>query len=206
MNKSKLGILTLITVLLLSYTVAVVAAQYTTEKTTNVAISSDGAFYASESDVGISYQIQGTPMATGSVVATLYNGNPQPNANCPNGICLNHFLAVEFNMSANEFSSAKITISYTDSDVTGLSQPFAIYKYIADTNSYVALPSTVDTTAKTITISVASIADPIFAVGGATTSSGGIPTSTWAIIAVSVIIIVVLAVFAFTRLRTRVER
>lgn len=206
MNKSKLGILTLITVLLLSYSVAVVAAQYVTEKTTNVAISNDGAFYATESDIGVTYQIQGTPMATGSVTTSVYNGNPQPTANCPDGISLNHFVVVTFNMNANEFSSAKITISYTDSDVTGLSQPFAIYKYNADTNSYVALPSTVDTSAKTITVTVASIADPLFAIGGATASSGGIPTSTWAIIAVSVIVIVVLAVFAFTRLRTRVER
>jgi hypothetical protein len=205
MNKSKLGILTLITVLLLSYSVAVVAAQYNSI-TTNVAISNDGAFYATEPDFGISYQIQGTPMATGSVTANIYPGNPQPTASCPDGITLNHFVSVTFNMNANEFSSAKITLSYTDSDVTGLSQPFAIYKYVADTNSYVALPSTVDTTAKTITISVASIADPIFAIGGATASSGGIPTSTWAIIAVSVIVIVVLAVFAFTKLRTRVER
>ena len=168
MNKSKLGVLTLIFVLLLSYTVAIAAAQYTTEKTTDITISSDGTFTADESDVGISYEIQGTPGATGSVTAAFYTDNPQTTATIPDGISLSHFVVVTFNMDANDFSSANIVISYSDSDVNGISEPYAVYKYIAETDSYVALPSTVDTDAKTITITVVSIADPLFAIGGTT--------------------------------------
>jgi hypothetical protein len=207
MNKSKLGVLSLIFVLLLSYTVAIAAAQqYTTEKTTPITIGSDGTFVAGEPAVGISYEIQGTPGATGSVTASVYTSNPQPTATIPDGTSLVHFVVVTFDMNANEFTSAKIVIHYSDSDVSGISAPYTIYKYIADTNSYMALPSTVDTNAQTITVTVTSISDPLFAIGGATVESEGISVTSWAIIAAAIIVIVVLVVFGFTRLRTRVER
>jgi hypothetical protein len=206
MNKSKLGTLTLIFVLLLSYTVAIAAAQYTTEKTTDITILSDGSFTAVESDVGISYEIQGTPGATGSVTAGFYTDNPQPTAIIPDGISLSHFVVVTFNMNADDFSSANIVISYSDSDVNGISPPYAVYKYIAETDSYVALPSTVDTDAKTITITVVSIADPLFAIGGTTAEDQGLSATSWAVLIAAIIIIVVLALFIVTRLRTRIER
>ncbi len=206
MNKSKLGVITLIFVLLLSYTVALAAAQYTTEKTTPITISSDGTFVAGEPAVDISYEIQGTPGATGSVTASVYTSNPQPTATIPEGTSLAHFVVITFDMDANEFTSAKIVISYSDSDVAGISTPYTIYKYIADTNSFMALPSTVDTNAKTITVTVTSITDPLFAIGGATVKSEGISATSWAIIAAAIIVIVVLVVFGFTRLRTRVEK
>ena len=206
MNKSKLGVLTLIFVLLLSYTVALAAAQYTTEKTTPITIGSDGTFVAGEPAVGISYEIQGTPGATGSVTASVYTSNPQPTATIPDGTSLAHFVVVTFDMNANEFTSAKIVIHYSDSDVAGISAPYTIYKYIADTNSYIALPSTVDTNAQTLTVTVRSITDPLFAIGGATVESEGFSAASWAIIAAAIIVIVVLVVFGFTRLRTRVER
>jgi hypothetical protein len=206
MNKSKLGVLSLIFVLLLSYTVALAAAQYTTEKTTPITIGSDGTFVAGEPAVGISYEIQGVPGATGSVTASVYTSNPQPTATIPGGTSLSHFVVVTFDMNAIEFSSAKIVIHYSDSDVAGISAPYTIYKYIADTNSYMALPSTVDTNAKTMTVTVTSITDPLFAIGGATVESDGFSATSWAIIAVAIIVIVVLVVFGFTRLRTRVER
>jgi hypothetical protein len=207
MNKSKLGVLSLIFVLLLSYTVTLAAAQYTTQKTTDIAIDSSGKFAAVESDVGISYEIQGIPGATGSVNASVYTSNPQPTASIPDGTSLTHFVVVTFNMDAFEFTSAKIVISYSASDVAGISAPYLIYKYIADTNSYIALPSAVDTNAQTITVTVRSISDPLFAIGGNTAAkSEGVSTTSWAILAVAIIIIVVLVVFAFTRLRTRIER
>jgi len=207
MNKSKLGVLTLIFVLLLSYTVAIAAAQYTTEKTTPITISSDGTFVAGEPAVGISYEIQGVPGATGSVTASIYTSNPQPTATIPEGTSLAHFVVVTFDMDANEFTSAKIVIHYSDSDVSGISTPYTIYKYIADTNSFMALPSTVDTNAQTMTVTVTSITDPLFAIGGNTEAkSDGISATSWAIIAAAIIVIVVLVVFGFTRLRTRVER
>jgi hypothetical protein len=206
MNKSKLGVLTLIFVLLLSYSVAVAAAQYTTEKTTDIGIPSNGTFVAVEPDVGISYQIQGTPGATGSVTAGIYTSNPQPTATIPDGISLAHFVVITFNMNANDFGSATIVISYSDSDVHGISAPYTVYKYNMDTNSYTALPSTVDTSAKTITVTVINIDDPLFAIGGAATSDEVFSATSWAILAVAIIVIVILVVFAFTRLRTHVER
>jgi hypothetical protein len=206
MNKSKLGVLTLIFALLLSYSVAVAAAQYTTEKTTDIAISSSGTFVAVEPDVGISYQIQGTPGATGSVTAGIYSSNPQPTATVPDGVSLTHFVVITFDMNSGDFGSATIVISYSDSDVHGISTPYSIYKYNAETDSYTALPSTVDTSAKTITVTVISIADPLFAIGGAATNTEGFSATSWAILAVAIIVIVILVVFAFTRLRTHVER
>jgi hypothetical protein len=206
MNKAKLGVLTLIFALLLSYSVAVAAAQYTTEKTTDIAISSSGSFVAVEPDIGVSYQIQGTPGATGSVTAGIYTSNPQPTATIPDGVSLAHFVVVTFDMNANDFGSASIVLSYSDSDVHGISAPYTVYKYNADTNSYSALPSTVDTNAKTITVTVISIDDPLFAIGGIKSEDVGFSTTSWIILAVAIVVIVVLAVFAFTRLREHVER
>jgi hypothetical protein len=206
MNKSKLGVLTLIFALLLSYSVAVAAAQYTTEKTTDIAISSSGSFVAVEPDIGISYQIQGTPGATGSVTAGIYTSNPQPTATIPDGVSLAHFVVVTFDMNANDFGSATIVLSYSDSDVHGISSPYTVYKYDPDTNSYSALPSTLDTDAKTITVTVISIEDPLFAIGGSTSNDAGFSTTSWVILAVAIVVIVILVVFAFTRLREHVER
>jgi hypothetical protein len=206
MNKAKLGILTLIFALLLSYSVAVTAAQYTTEKTTDIAISSSGSFVAVEPDIGISYQIQGTPGATGSVTAGIYTSNPQPTATIPDGVSLGRFVVITFDMNANDFSTATIVLSYSDSDVHGISSPYSVYKYDADTNSYSALPSTLDTNAKTITVTVISIDDPLFAIGGFTSEDAGFSTTSWIILAVAIIVIVVLFVFVFTRLREHVER
>ena len=194
-------------VLLISLSASLVAGQYQTEKTTNIAISSDGTFTVNEPDVGISYDIQGTPAATGSVTASIYNNNPQPSAACPNGICLSHFVIINFNMNPSEFNNAKIVFSYTSSDVQGISPPYTIYKYNPDTNSYVEVPAALDSTAKTLTVTVASLSDPLFAIGGnAAAKSGGITASSWAILAIAIIVILVLAVFIVSRLRTRVEK
>jgi hypothetical protein len=206
MNKSKLGVLTLIVVLLLPYTVAFAAAQYGTEKTTDITISSNGTFTATEPSVGISYTIQGLPGATGSVTASIFTSNPQPAANIPDGISLAHFVVITFAMDPRDFSIATIVISYSDSDVNGISTPYSIYKYDADTNSFAAMPSTVDTNAKTITVTVTSIDDPLLAIGGNTSKNVEFSTTSWAILAAAIIVIVFLGVFAFTRLRTRVER
>jgi hypothetical protein len=104
-------------------------------------------------------------------------------------------------MNAADFSQATINITYTDSDVQNIQSPYAIYKYMSNTNSYVALPSTVDTAAKVITVTLTSIDDPLLAIGGATSTSGGLQAVTWAIVIVSVIAIVLVAVLVVGRLR-----
>ena len=191
----------ILTVLLLSLSVSLVAAQYTTQKTTDVTISSDGTFSASDSDVGVSYLILGTSGATGTVTATVYNGNPQPTATVPDGISLAHFVVITFDMNADEFTQATITMSYPDSDVQNIQSPYTIFKYVLSSDSYVELPSSFDSVAKTITITVNSLDDPLFAIGGVATATAGIPASTWIILAVSIIAIVLLAGFIVSRQR-----
>ena len=203
MNKSKLTIISLVTLLMLSLSVSLVAAQYSTEKTTDVTFSSDGTFTASESDVGVYYSIEGTPGASGTVTATVYNGNPQADAAVPSGISLTHFIAITLNMNAADFKSAKIIISYSDSDVQNIQPRYEVYKYIPNTNSYVSMPSTVDTTAKTITITLASIDDPLLAIGGTTGTGGGIWAVMWGAIIVSVIAVVLAAVLLVSRMHKK---
>lgn len=197
-SKSKLIGLTIITVLLVSLSVGFVAAQYTTEKTTNVTIGSDGTFTATDSDSGMSYSIQGTPGATGTVTADVYGGNPEPTATIPSGISLSHFVAITFNINANDFSQATVTISYRASDVQNIQSPYQVYKYSPAANNYVKLDSTVDTVSKTITVTLNSIDDPILAIGGTsnTHSAPAISASAWAILVGSIIAIVLLVSFA----------
>ena len=200
MNKSKFTQIAIITVLMLSLTVSLVEAQYTTSKTTPVTVSGDGTFIATETDIGVSYLIEGTPGATGSVTAAVYSGNPQAGAVIPDGVSLTHFVVVTFDMDPNQFTMASIVISYTDADVANLQAPYAIYKYVPNTDSFVELPSTVNTEAKTITITVTSIDDPLFAVGAATVSEG-FPASSWAILIGLIVAIVVIAVVVVLYLR-----
>jgi hypothetical protein len=193
-RKSKLLVISVVAVLLLSFSLSLVTAQYKTEQTTNVTISSDGTFTASASDVGVSYNIVGTPGATGTVTAAVYSGNPQPTASVPTGVSLTHFIVITVNMNAADFSQATITISYTAADVQNLNSPYSVYKYMPETNSYVALPSTVDNNAKTITVTLTSLNDPLLAIGGTAKTTVGISGAEWAVLIVSIIIVVLLAV------------
>jgi hypothetical protein len=200
-SKSKLGVLTLVTVLLVSLSIGLVAAQYVTQKTTEIAIGSDGTFVAGEADVGITYEIRGVAGATGSVTASVYAGNPQATAAIPGGVWLTHFVVITFDMSPLDFTQATIILSYSDSMVQNVQLPYAIYKYDAGSDSYVELPSTVDTAAKTITVTLTSVDDPLLAIGGATAAGESLPLSTWAVIIVSVVAILLLVVFIFARMR-----
>ena len=208
-SKPKVLVITILALLILSISVAYVAAQspYTTEKTTNVTIGSNGTFTATEPSVDVSYQITGVPGTTGTVTAGAYSGNPQSTATVTSGISLTYFIAIAFNIPASDFTEAIVTINYTASEVQNIQSPYAIYKYISSSNSYVELPSTVDTTAKTITVTLNSPTEPLLAIGGITktTTTSAIPTSTWIIIVVSAIIIIVLAVFVVRRLRPKEE-
>ena len=198
MNRSKLLVIILLSILVISSVSSFVAAQasYTTQKTTPVTISSHGTFSASEPDIGLSYQIQGNPGANGSVTAQIYNGNPQPTASIPNGVSLTHFVVITFNMYSGDFNSAQIHITYTDAEVANLQAPFAVYKYVASSDSYVLMPSTVDTATKTVTVTVGSIDDPLFAIGGSSGSGGtsGTAFTTWVILAVAIVAIILFAV------------
>ncbi len=203
-SKSKFGLIILVTFLLASISLTMVAAQYTTQKTTNITIGSDGTFSANESSIGISYTITGAVGATGSVTADVYAGNPQTSATIPSGVSLTHYVVITFNMSAHDFSSATVVLTYSDADVQNLKAPFAVYKWDSTSNSYVELPSTFDSSAKTITVTLNSMSDPLLAIGGATAATsnvGGISTLTWIIVITAIIIIVIVAIFVVSILR-----
>jgi hypothetical protein len=158
-SKSKLSVIMVVAFLLLSLSISLVGAQYATSQTTDVTIGSNGTFTATASNVGVTYDIQGTPGSTGTVTADVYNGNPQPTASVPSGDSLTHFIAIAFNINASDFTSATINITYTSADVQNLQQPYAVFKYVASTNSYTKFLSVVDTNAKVITITLNSIRD-----------------------------------------------
>jgi hypothetical protein len=201
-SKSKLLLLSVVTVLLLSLSLSLVGAQYTTSQTTDVTIASNGTFTGSSPAAGVSYVIQGSAGATGTVTVDAYSGNPQPTASIPSGDSLNDFLAITFNMNAANFSQATVTVSYTSGDVQNIQSPYAVFKYVASSNSYVKLLSTVDTNAKTISVTLNGISDPVLAIGGAkTASSGGGSGALWAVLIVIVIVVVLVAVFIVSRRR-----
>jgi len=204
LSKSKFGAFALVAVLFLLLSVSLAAAQYTTEQTTDVTIGSNGTFTATLPDVGVSYQITGVAGTTGTVTADGYSGNPQPTASVPTGVSLTDFVAVTFNIPSSDFSQAIVTLNYTASEVQNIKSPYAVYKYVSSSNSYVALPSTVDAGAKTITVTLSSISDPVLAVGGAKISSGsGLSTAEWIVIVVSIIVILLVVVFVVGRVRFR---
>lgn len=195
MNKSSLVAIMLLSFLTFSMFGALATAQYNSD-TTQVTIGSDGTFTGSAQGIGVAYEVQGTPGATGSITAQIYNGNPQPMASIPEGVSLTRFVVVTFNMDASDFTQAKIYITYTDEDVASLQAPFTVYKYIASSNSYESLPAEIDTESKMVTITVNSIDDPLFAIGGLTVvdETNGFSTTAWAILAVSIVIVVLLVV------------
>jgi hypothetical protein len=198
-NNSKFIAIALLSALLVSSFGAMVSAQsgYTNQVTTPVTIGSDGVFYGSVADEGVSYSIWGRVGSTGSVTTAVYNANPQSSASIPDGVSLTRFVVITFNMNAADFISATLSITYTDADVSGIQTPYTMYKYVPSSNSYVELTPTVDTVNKMLTITVNSIDDPLFAIGGLSVSGGsdGVSSTSWIILAVSIVVIVVLVVF-----------
>jgi hypothetical protein len=200
MKKSSLaGLVTVLSIIILSLSLSVALAQYQTQQTADVTIPSTGVTHVDQASTagGVSIDIAGTPGATGSVSTATYAANPQPGASAPADVTLTHFVVVTFNMAESDFQGANITISYSDADIAGLTAPFVLYKYIPETNSYIQLNAVVDTVAKTMTASVSSTTDPLFAIGGATAAtntSSGIPVWTWAILVVVVIVAVLVVV------------
>jgi hypothetical protein len=190
--------------ILLISTSALAVAQnpYPGGEVTQIEIDNSGSFIATASNAGVTYEINGTPGSTGTVTTTLYNGNPQATAEIPDGVALTKFVVVTFDFNSEDFMQATLTFSYSDADVAGLQGPFAVYKYIPETNSFVQLEGELDTTAKTITITLNSTVDPLFAIGGSNTSSvtEDVQTTLWIVVAIAVIVIV-LVMFIFIKRR-----
>ena len=76
--------------------------------------------------------------------------------------------------------------------------PYTIFKYIPSSDSYIELTPTVDTENKMMTVTVTSNRCSSFAIGGAPVvvePDGGFSTTNLAILAVSIVVIVLLVVF-----------
>ncbi len=201
-------VVSILTIVLLSLSLfAVVAnAQYASQQTANFTIGTDGAGHASQSSLGgmVSIDIAGAPGTQGSVSLATYNGNPQPTASGPSDIKLIDFTVITINMPEGDFFGANIVFHYTDSNVAGISPPFTLYKYVPSSNSYVLQNAFVDTNAKTITLSISSLTDPLFAIGGtsaATTTSTGVPVLAWVLIVIIIVFVVFLVVLIVNRRR-----
>jgi hypothetical protein len=82
--------------------------------------------------------------------------------------------------------------------VPNFNTPYTVYKYVAASDSYVSLPTSFDTNAKTVKITLTSIDDPVLATGGSSTENS-MNTSIGLFIAVAIIAIVLLALFLMIR-------
>jgi len=129
------------------------------------------------------------PGATGTVTAIIHSANPQPSASSPQGVELNKFIVVTFDMQQNDFDLAKLIFTYTDEDVENLQAPYVIYKYISQGNSYIEMPTVVDTQSKTLTVVLTSVDDPLLAVGGLALDQTT-DVNFWLIIAIIAVIII----------------
>lgn len=191
--KLKLNLLLITTLMLVSLFIGIVEATTFpgTQKTTNITINSGGTFNADEPGLGIAYKIEGTPGATGTVTAIIHSANPQPTASSPQGVELNKFIVVTFNMEPNEFELATVTFTYTDEDVENLQSPYVIYKYLPQSNSYIEMPTVINAQSKTLTVVLTSVDDPLLAVGGLALIDTTADVNFWLIIAVIAVIIIV---------------
>ena len=210
MNKSIIGLrnltvsIVVIVLIMFSLSSVFVAAQteYDAFVITDVSIPESGVFTADAPEADISYEITGAPGATGTVTAAIYSENPNPTATIPTGIGLTNYVVVTFNMDQSDFLKAVITISYTDAELEDLTIPYAVYKYIPESNSFIELTTVVDTVAKTMTITVTSIEDPLFAIGGTATVPPPPPSATyWVFISLAIILAVILVSLAVIILR-----
>jgi hypothetical protein len=209
MKKYRFGcIISILAIVLLSLSLfAIVAnAQYASQQTSDVTIGTDGAGHVTQSSLGgmVSIDVAGAPGTKGSVSLATYNGNPQPTASGPSGTKLIDFTVITINIPEADFFGANIVFHYTDSNVVGISPPYTLYKYIPASNSYVLQNAFVDTNAKTITLSISSLTDPLFAIGGtsaATTTSPGVPVLAWVLIVIIVVFVVLLVTLIVYRRR-----
>ncbi|HTY75186.1 MAG TPA: hypothetical protein VMD05_06440 [Candidatus Nanoarchaeia archaeon] len=196
-----------IALLSLSLFVVVANAQYQSQQTVPITVGSNGVAHIDQSTTGgeVSMDVAGVSGATGSVSVATYIDNPQPGASTPSGTTLANFIVISFDMNANDFQGANMVFHYTDSDVAGINAPYTLYKYIASSNSYVLQNGVVDSSAKTITLAITSLDDPLFAIGGtnatATTSSSGVPS--WVLAAIILVIVVFVVALAVLLMRRR---
>ena len=203
------SVLTLVLLTLSMFAAVANAQQYESQQTTNFTINSAGVAHIDQSFTGgrISVDIAGDPDVSGSIFTATYSGNPQPNAVVPTNTKLTSFIVITFNMPAANFHGANIVFYYNaSSDISQITTPYTLYKYNPDTNTYTALNGIVDSNAQTITASITSPTDPLFAIGGAAAAATATPapgTPAWVWLAVVLVVIVIVAVVVLSAIMMR---
>ncbi len=201
MQKSKLVCISIVTLLLVSLSIGLVSSQYSTEKTTQIQLDSHGFEQVTVEELDVTYVVDGVPGATGSIITSVYSGNPQTSASYSNEIGLSKFTVITFDMDPTEFTSATVTFNYSDSDVENLQPPYSIYKYLPESDSYVEMPTTADLDAKTLTITLTSVDDPLFAIGGTKIVESTDGSTMWILIIAIAIVVIIGVLFLVVRLR-----
>jgi hypothetical protein len=186
--------------------VSFASAQYATQQTSNFFLDSNGKAHIDQgSSTGVIIDILGTPYANGSVSIGTYSGNPYPDAGLSCGGAVRKFFVVSFNISASDFISAKLTFPYTDADLEGTVPPYAIFKYYPENNTYVEIATIIANVAHTMSITIYSPTDPVFAIGAEGVSTptptggpGSFLVSAWAWIAIVAAIVAIVLGVALT--------
>ena len=201
MQKSKLVCISIVTLLLVSLSIGLVSSQYSTEKTAQIQLDSHGFEQVTVEELDVTYVVDGVPGATGSIITSVYSGNPQTSASYSNEIGLSKFTVITFDMDPTEFTSATVTFNYSDSDVENLQPPYSIYKYLPESDSYVEMPTTADLDAKTLTVTLTSVDDPLFAIGGTKIVENTDGSTMWILIIAIAIVVIIGVLFLVVRLR-----
>ncbi|XES76077.1 MAG: hypothetical protein ACBZ72_07770 [Candidatus Bathyarchaeia archaeon] len=173
--------ISVLTLALMMTNLACASSDYTAHESTPVGIPPGATSTFVNQTTGVSFNITGKPGTFGTVTSTVYSGNPQPTGNTPPGVTLTNFIAIAFYFEPSDFVSANVIFHYNETDLSlqNITRPYVIYKYIPSNNSFVALPTTDDPVAQTLTITLSSTTDPLFAIGNtATVSPSPSPTPT----------------------------
>lgn len=114
---------------------------------------------------GLEIAIEALQDTAGIVKTALYIANPYPSAIAPEGASLRKFIYIEVLFPEDTIGKPTITLHYTNSEVKGLLEfTLTIYRYDAETNAWMPIPTTVNKEANTATFTLE--AGGTYALGG----------------------------------------
>ncbi len=201
-----ISLLAVLTIALVAFSAFTACAQYETQVTKEVTISSDGKAETTGAG-GAKIEVYGNSGAAVTVSTTLAAEDPQPQATRETGTRLSKFFIIEFTVSEADFQYAILTIPFTDEDLANMAAPYVLLKYDQATNTYKEMTdAVVDLASHTITVVLNSPTDPLFALAGTDTATPAptqepTPMSTYALIvgAVAAILVVIAIIGLYQR-------
>lgn len=116
-------------------------------------------------ETGVEMAITATADTAGFVKTTQYVVNPHEEAALPEGVTLRKYIYVEALFPETTVSKITMSLHYTNTEVKGLLEfTLKIYKYDADTNAWIPVPTTIDEAGNKATITFK--AGGVYALGG----------------------------------------